>query len=209
MANLASVVDYASLDADLFLLLHQKPARETIRRTIIETYFPDKAELFRAAIAENQEINVIENLLLENAGKESFDETKMIPATPKRSAAFPPCDFSESTITPAPPALCEFSPWTAKRAVQAAHIFPFARSFDDSIGNGLTLCPLHHWSVRPRFVFNRRRLQNNRLRQFSGKRKRSVADSQLKIKRKFICRKKNRFARPLTMIRWHRENTFV
>ncbi len=31
-------------------------------------------------------------------------------------------------------------------AVEAAHIFPFTKSFDDSIGNGLSLCPLRHWS---------------------------------------------------------------
>ena len=88
MSQLASVIDYASLDKDLFLLLHKAEARETFRKAIIETYFPDKTELFRAAIAENQEINIIENLLLENAEKKSFDETKIIPATPKRSAAF-------------------------------------------------------------------------------------------------------------------------
>jgi len=88
MAQLASVVDFANLDEDLFLLLHKAEAREVLRQTIIETYFPDKAELFHAAIAENQEINVIENLLLENAEKKNFDSSKIVADEKKREKAF-------------------------------------------------------------------------------------------------------------------------
>ncbi len=144
MSQLASVVDFANLDEDLFLLLHKAEAREVLRQTIIETYFSDKAELFRAAIAENQEINVIENLLLENAEKKSFDESKIIPATPKRSTAFRRAIFRIYNYTCA---ACRLRIVTldGEAAVQAAHIFPFRQSFDDSIGNGVSLCHLHHW----------------------------------------------------------------
>jgi putative restriction endonuclease len=47
MSQLANIVDFASLDEDLFLLLHKAEAREAMRKTIIETYFFDKTELFR------------------------------------------------------------------------------------------------------------------------------------------------------------------
>src|SRR2546421_11204045 len=56
MTQLASIVGFANLDEDLFLLLHDPQAREVLRQTILETYFLDRAELFRSAIAENQEI---------------------------------------------------------------------------------------------------------------------------------------------------------
>lgn len=207
MANLASVVDYASLDADLFLLLHQLSAREAIRRMIIETYFPDKAELFYAAIAENQEINVIENLLLENAGKESFDETKMIPATPKRNAAFRRAIFRIYDYTCA---ACSLRILTldGEAAVQAAHIFPFAKSFDDSIGNGLALCPLHHWSF-DRGLFS---IDDDYKIIVSGSFQESGHEAFLlrNLRSKEIHLPKEKPFRPsLTMIRWHRENTFA
>lgn len=41
MTHLASIVAFASLDEDLFLLLHQADAREVIRQKIIEVYFPE------------------------------------------------------------------------------------------------------------------------------------------------------------------------
>jgi len=59
MAQAAGIVAYASLDEDLFLLLHRADAREAIRQKIVEIYFPEQADNFRAVINENREINVI------------------------------------------------------------------------------------------------------------------------------------------------------
>lgn len=59
-----------------------------IRRKIIEVYFPEQAEMFRAVIAENQEINRIENLLLESAENKNADASKTVADTPKRNIAF-------------------------------------------------------------------------------------------------------------------------
>jgi hypothetical protein len=55
----ASVIAYASLDEDLFLLLHKAEAREAFAN-YHRNLFSDKANCFLRAIAENQEINVIE-----------------------------------------------------------------------------------------------------------------------------------------------------
>jgi len=44
---------------------------------IIEVYFPEQAEIFRALIAENREINVIENLLLESAENKNTDNAEL------------------------------------------------------------------------------------------------------------------------------------
>ncbi|MGI8668461.1 MAG: HNH endonuclease [Aridibacter sp.] len=59
---------------------------------------------------------------------------------------------------------------SGESAVDAAHIFPFSQSRDDSIGNGISLCKLHHWSfdrglfaieddykIRRRFIVFRKR----------------------------------------------------
>ncbi|MFN2453144.1 MAG: HNH endonuclease [Pyrinomonadaceae bacterium] len=143
MSQLASVIAFASLDDDLFLLLHNAQAREAIRNTIIETYFPDKAILIRHAVNENQQINALENLLIENA--EQKIDTKQIPATPQRSAAFRGVIMKLYDYTCA---ACRLRILTLDglTAVDAAHIIPFSVSRDDSIGNGLALCKLHHWA---------------------------------------------------------------
>ncbi len=206
MTQLAGVIDFAKLDDDLFLLLHKVEARELIRKIILETYFSDKAELFRAAIAENQEINVIENLLLENAEKKSSDETKIIPATPKRSAAFRRAIFRIYNYTCA---ACRLRIVTlnGEAAVQAAHIFPFAKSYDDSIGNGLSLCPLHHWSF-DKGLFS---IDDDYKMIVSGNFEESGNEAFLlrSLQAKEIYLPKEKPFRPsLTMIRWHRANLF-
>lgn len=206
MSQLANVVAFASLDDDLFLLLHKTEAREAIRKTIIETYFPDKAELFRAAIAENQEINVIENLLLENAEKKSFDETKIIPATPKRNAAFRRAIFRIYNYTCA---ACRLRIVTldGEAGVQAAHIFPFKQSFDDSIGNGISFCHLHHWCF-DRGLFS---IDDDYKIIVAANFQESGNENFLirKLQANPIVLPKEKPLRPsLTMLRWHRQNTF-
>jgi putative restriction endonuclease len=145
MTHLASIVAFASLDEDLFLLLHRADAREVIRQKIIEVYFPEQAEKFRLAISENQEIISIENLLLKEAENKTPDISKVVIDTPKRNIAFRRVIIKLYDYTCA---ACRLRIITldGETAVEAAHIFPFAKSFDDSIGNGLALCPLHHWS---------------------------------------------------------------
>ena len=134
MTHLASIVAFASLDEDLFLLLHRAEAREVIRRKIIEVYFPEQAEKFRLAISENQEINSIENLLLKEAENKISDISKVVTDTPKRNIAFRRAIIKLYNYTCA---ACRLRIITldGETAVEAAHIFPFAKSFDDSIGN--------------------------------------------------------------------------
>lgn len=206
MSQLASIVEYANLDEDLFLLLHKAEAREAIRKTIIETYFPEQVELFRNAIAENQEINVIENLLLENAEKKSLNETKIIPATPKRSAAFRRAIFRIYNYTCA---ACRLRIVTldGEAAVQAAHIYPFKQSFDDSIGNGVSLCHLHHWCF-DRGLFS---IDDDYKIIVAANFEESGNENFLirKLKANPILLPKEKPFRPsLTMIRWHRQNIF-
>lgn len=206
MAQLASVVDFANLDEDLFLLLHKAEAREVLRQTIIEIYFPDKAELFRAAIAENQEINVIENLLLENAEKKNFDSSKIVADEKKREKAFSRAIMRLYDYTCA---ACHYRIVTlnGESAVDAAHIFPFSQSRDDSIGNGISLCKLHHWSFdRGLFAIE----DDYKIVVASSFSESGNEDFSLaKLHSKTILLPKEKPFRPsLTMIRWHRENSF-
>lgn len=206
MAHLASIVAFASLDEDLFLLLHRADAREAIRRKIIEVYFPEQAEVFRAVIAENQEISNIEHLLLESAENKNTDISKTVTDTPKRNIAFRRVIIRLYNYTCA---ACRLRIITldGETAVEAAHIFPFAKSFDDSIGNGLSLCPLHHWSF-DKGLFSidddyKMIVSNN----FEESGNEAFLLRSLQEKEIYLPKEKP-FHPSLTMIRWHRANMF-
>lgn len=206
MSQLAGIVDYATLDEDLYFLLHKAEARKALRKIIIENYFSDKAKLFSDAISENQEVNDIENLLLENATKNHFSETKVIPETPKRSVAFRRAVLRIYNYTCA---ACHLRILTldGEAAVQAAHIYPFRASFDDSIGNGISLCPLHHWCF-DRGLFS---VTDDYTITVATNFEESGNEGFLisKLHSNSILLPKEKPLRPsLTMLSWHRQNIF-
>lgn len=206
MTHLASIVAFANLDENLFLLLHRADAREVIRQKIIEVYFPEQAEKFRLAISENQEINSIENLLLKEAEKKTPDTSKVVTDTPKRNIAFRRAIIKLYDYTCA---ACRLRIITldGETAVEAAHIFPFAQSFDDSIGNGLALCPLHHWSF-DKGLFS---IEDNYKMIVSTNFEESGDEAFLLRSlqsREIYLPKEKPFRPSLTMIRWHRQNAF-
>lgn len=207
MTQLASVVAFARLDEDLFALLQRADTRETIRRKIIEVYFYEQAENFHRVIAENREINHLETLLLEMAENQCLDRSKTVADTPKRNIAFRRAIIRLYDYTCA---ACRLRIITldGETAVEAAHIFPFAKSYDDSIGNGLSLCPLHHWSF-DKGLFS---IDDDYKMIVSGNFEESGNEAfllnSLKAKELYLPKEKP-FRPSLTMIRWHRENQFT
>lgn len=206
MSHVANIVAYASLDEDLFLLMHRADAREAIRQQILETYFADQIELFRAVIADNREISSIEHLLLKSTAQSDPEISKQISDTPKRNIAFRRAVIRLYDYT-CPACRLRIITLDGETAVEAAHIYPFAQSYDDSIGNGLSLCPLHHWSF-DKGLFS---IDNDYKIIVSNNFEESGNEAFLlrSLRSKEIHLPKEKPFRPsLTMIRWHRENTF-
>lgn len=206
MSHLASIVEYASLDEELFLLLHSVEAREAIRQKILETYFPKQIDIFRAVIADNQEISNIKHLLLESAEKENPEISKEVYDTPKRNIAFRRAIIRLYDYTCA---ACRLRIITldGETAVEAAHIFPFAKSYDDSIGNGLSLCPLHHWSFDKGLfsIDDNYKIVVTKNFEESGNEAFLIRNLE---KQEIHLPKEKPFRPSLTMIRWHRNNLF-
>ncbi|HEV2799585.1 MAG TPA: HNH endonuclease [Pyrinomonadaceae bacterium] len=142
MSQLSSIVDYANLDDELFALLLDPPAREVIRQTIIDAYLPTYRTALESVFQHSRNITDVTRLLeLQAEGI----AVASVPPSPVRSAAFRREIMGLYNYTCA---ACHLRIVTldGKAAVDAAHIVPFAESHDDSIGNGLALCKLHHWS---------------------------------------------------------------
>jgi putative restriction endonuclease len=142
MSQLAGVVAYASFDDELFALLLEPETRELIRQTIIDAHLSTHRTAIESIFQTSQQITDVARLLERQAEEQTVIA---IPPSPVRSAAFRREIMRLYNYTCA---ACRLRIITldGKTAVDAAHIVPFAASHDDSIGNGIALCKLHHWA---------------------------------------------------------------
>jgi putative restriction endonuclease len=140
-AQLKEVIDYASFNEDLFTLFTNQHTREMLKQTLLSTYFPSTHNLS----ANNELITTIINQILYEP-----------PASYKTKAAY----FDEEEIfirggvfKKEIPKIYNYTCCIsgmrviADKEVQmidACHIVPFSESGDDTISNGLSLCPNLH-----------------------------------------------------------------
>ncbi len=140
-AQLKEVMDYASFNEDLYHLLINPDTREVLKQTLLSAYFPTAQK-----VSANNELitTIIHQILHEPAAvykskAASFDEEEVFIRGGVFKKEIPKiynytCCISGMRVV-------------ADKEVQmidACHIVPFAQSGDDTIGNGLSLCPNLH-----------------------------------------------------------------
>ncbi len=138
-SGLRSWVAYAYLDTALFDLLQTPETRELLHSVLTETYFPGVAGDRPGYID-----TVTQQILTENGiayGKivASSDEEEII----SRSAVFKRVVPRIYNFTCCVSGMQLIST-TGVQMIDACHIVPFAESYDDTISNGLSLCPNLH-----------------------------------------------------------------
>ncbi len=135
----ASVL-YAWLDEELFALLQDAGSRSILRETLVAAYFPGAA-----ANTSNGYISRVEEQILHDAPvayrqlARTFDEEEIAARGGVFKRVVPriynyTCCISGMRIVAG----------TQVQMVDACHIVPFAESRDDTIANGLSLCPNLH-----------------------------------------------------------------
>lgn len=150
--QLQIAVEYASLDGELFMLLMSPQSRNQLKQVLLETYFKDSRynwnllsgksyidDLTESVVNEEPAEYVAKIKELESTlDKDAFSEEIFV-----RSGAFKreiariynhTCCISGLRID----ATAEVS------MIDACHIIPFAKSHNDTISNGLALCPTLH-----------------------------------------------------------------
>ena len=138
----------AYFDDRLFLFLTDAQHRETIRQTIIDTYFPNLRPSIEVHIAETQQIAEHRQSLIQQAElpfSYQITETPTAQESPTRSAAFRKEIMRMYNYTCS---VCHLRIFTARgeSVTEAAHIIPFSVSQNDDVRNGISLCKLHHWA---------------------------------------------------------------
>lgn len=205
-SQLAETIDYASLDEDLFVYLQYLATREVLRYTLIQTYFIKYAELFRAAIDDSREITSIENILIKSAEENNFNLLEDVKDEVKRDRAFSKTIMRLYDYTCA---ACHYRIITenGESCVDAAHIFPFSESKDDSIGNGVSLCKLHHWAFDRGLFSIKEDYKMIVASTFSESGNDNFSLHNLQSK-PILLPKEKPFRPSVSMLRWHRENKF-
>jgi len=143
--HLRDVIAYASVDAALWDLLTQPVAREEIRQALLVRYFPLTRHYFRPRAGQEKLDDLGRQMLEEPAAVyrravDVADEAEVL----VRSAVFGREVLRAYQSTCAVSGLQLLSTTGATPLLDACHIVPWSVSHDDTIGNGLALCPNLH-----------------------------------------------------------------
>lgn len=136
--SLQESVLFAWLDTALYGLLQDTAAREVLRQTLLAAYFP-QAAVAPGYMAEVETQILHESPVLYRQSAIAFDEEEVVARSGVFKRVIPriynyTCCISGTRILAGP----------SVQMVDACHIVPFAESRDDTITNGLSLCPNLH-----------------------------------------------------------------
>jgi len=205
-------VDYAVINYDLFHYINQTYTRELLRKTIIDKYFPEvhplgdsntyylneiaQQILNDSAIQYKKIIKKIEEENKENLEEEIFLRNKIFQKKIPEIYNYT-CSITGLRIIPD----------NNHNMIDACHIIPFSVDHDDTIGNGIALCPNLHRAFdcglitideNYKIIVSKQFFENSEnthsIRQFDNK-KIKLPDNELFYPRKEV-------------LMWHNENVF-
>ena len=144
--HLRDVVAYAALDADLWLLLQTPTNRAALRQALLDRYFPQTQGRYRAR-AGQKALDGIRHQMLEEPA--ALYRTHVAPADELdltvRSGVFKRVVREAYDYTCAVSGLKLLSTRSSPvPLLDACHIVPWAVSHDDTLPNGVALCPNLH-----------------------------------------------------------------
>lgn len=144
--HLRDVVAYAALDADLWLLLQAPAHRAAFTQALLSRYFPQTQGRYRARAGQDALAGIRRQMLEEPA---ALYRTHLLPTDELdltvRSSLFKRVVLEAYDHTCAVSGLKLISTRSSPvPLLDACHIVPWAVSHDDTISNGVALCPNLH-----------------------------------------------------------------
>lgn len=139
-SQLKNVVAYAFLEDELYSLLQDFKSRELLKATLLEVYFHKSAlPQSKSLIDLIADQMLCEPVSVYKARAQNFDEEEIF----IRSAVFKkqiPSIYNHTCCISGMRLIASDS----IQMIDACHIIPFMESHDDTISNGLSLCPNLH-----------------------------------------------------------------
>jgi putative restriction endonuclease len=149
-SNLNAAVEYAVINEDLFLLMQDKMSNSILQQFLLDEYFPLTKTNFTNSIAGQQRLfNDIEWKILNEKPTEYQQEIKQLMQQNNEEEIFIRGSIFKREVPKIYNYTCcisgmKIAATISVSMVDACHIVPFSESYDDTITNGISLCPNLH-----------------------------------------------------------------
>lgn len=148
--NLNSAIDYAEIDEDLTVLLKDKTSNNILNRFLIDTYFLDyTGDLTASTTGQQRLFNELEGKILNESPETYKKEIAHLLKEKDDEELFIRGSLFKREIPKIYNNSCCISGMRIDASVDvsmidACHIIPFSESYNDTITNGIALCPNLH-----------------------------------------------------------------
>ena len=149
-SNLNAAIEYVILDDEMFLLMKNKISNSILQQFLLDEYFPETKNNFIDSDSEQQKLfNDIEEKILREDAAEYRKEIKKLVLQKNEEEIFLRGSLFKREIPKIYNYTCCISGMKVDAMmnvsmVDACHIVPFSESYDDTITNGIALCPNLH-----------------------------------------------------------------
>jgi len=211
-ANLNAAVDFAVIDDDLLLLMKDKENNSILQQFLLDEYFPETKNNFsNSTLGQQKLFNDIERKILKEDAAEYRKEIKKLMQQQNEEEIFLRGSLFKREIPKIYNNTCSVSGMKIDATisvsmVDACHIVPFSESYDDTITNGIALCPNLHRAFDRGLIA----IDNNYKVVVSKSFKEDETNYSIKFfENKKIILPKQEMYYPLTEnFGWHRKNIF-
>lgn len=149
-ANLNAAVDCAIIDEDLLTLMQDQKSNEILQQFLLDEYFPNtKSNYCNSSSRQQKLFDDIENKILNEPSEEYRQEIKKLMQQQNEEEIFLRGSLFKREIPKIYNNTCCISGMKIDATINvsmidACHIVPFSVSYDDTVTNGIALCPNLH-----------------------------------------------------------------
>jgi len=145
VAAITDNIAWVWLDPELHALALDELSRTALREELLVAWFGSQRKQLEPVLDEERGSDHYETLLRDSATSE-YQLPNEMPPEPARSAAF------RRIVSENYDYRCAASGWRiilpeGRVMVEAAHLIPFAETYDDDPRNGIALAPTFHWAL--------------------------------------------------------------
>jgi putative restriction endonuclease len=149
-SNLNAAIDFAVIEDDLFFLMIEKESNSILQQFLLDEYFPATKSNFNNSSGGQQKLfDDIEGKILREDPSAYRNEIIKLMQQQNEEEIFLRCNLFKREIPKIYNNTCCISEMkidaiTSVSMIDACHIVPFNESYDDTITNGIALCPNLH-----------------------------------------------------------------
>lgn len=149
-ANLNAAVDYAIIEDDLLALMKDRKSNGILKQHLLDEYFPNtKGNFSNSANGQQKIFDAIENKILNEPVDQYRQEVRELMQQKNEEEIFLRGSLFKREIPRIYSNACCISDMRIDATISvtmidACHIVPFSVSYDDTIRNGIALCPNLH-----------------------------------------------------------------